>query len=245
MAALSNLDLLRRVPIFSALTPSQILLLANTVKKQHVKRGTLIVKQGQIGDALFVILQGQARVVISDQRGREVILATLVAGDYVGELSLIDGCAHSANVEAQTDTDMLVMGSAEFQVCLKTNITIAQAMIKGLAYRLRKADEQIMSLALMDVYDRVSSVLVNAAEHNDHELVIRNKITRQDIAKMVGATRETVSRVMRDFEDQGFVTIRPDGSLILADRRSMQGRGINKSEKSRQNISLHSALALP
>jgi len=140
---------------------------------------------------------------------------------------------------------MLVMGSAEFQVCLKTNITIAQAMIKGLAYRLRKADEQIMSLALMDVYDRVSSVLVNAAEHNDHELVIRNKITRQDIAKMVGATRETVSRVMRDFEDQGFVTIRPDGSLILADRRSMQGRGINKSEKSRQDISLHSALALP
>ncbi len=243
MAALSNLDLLRRVPIFSALTPSQISFLANTVQKIHVKRGTFIVKQGQIGDALFVILQGQARVVISDQRGREVILATLGAGDYVGELSLIDGCAHSANVEAQTETDMLVLGSAEFQVCLKTNITIAQAMIQCLAHRLRKADEQIMSLALMDVYDRVSSVLVNAAEHADNHLVIRNKISRQDIAKMVGATRETVSRVMRDFEDQGFVTTRPDGSLILADRRSVHERGTDKSEKSKQDTSSHFSLA--
>ncbi len=221
MAVLSNLDLLRRVSIFEALNPSQIARLADAVSKQRVKRGDLIVAQGQKSNALFVILTGRARVVMVDARGREVILALLGAGEYVGELSLIDGMPHSANVQAQEQTDLLVLGRADFEACLSSNLAMALAIIQGLTGRLRRADAQISSLALMDVFSRVASVLVDAAEpHESGHLLLREKISRQDIAKRVGASREMVSRVMREFEDQGFVQTREDGALLLNERRA-------------------------
>ena len=220
MSALTNLDLLRRVSIFSALTPAQMSQLANAVTKRRVKRGELIVEQGKKSNALFVILTGRARVVMTDRRSREVILAVLQPGDYVGEISLIDGKSHSANVQAEVQSDLLVLGQVEFNQCLSENQSIANAVIKGLAQRLRKADEQISALALMDVYDRVANVLESLSEPDGHgQMVIREKTSRQDIAKMVGASREMVSRVMRDFEDQGFTKTADNGMVVLKERR--------------------------
>lgn len=222
MAVLTNLDLLRRVPIFSALSAHQMAQLANAVTKQRVKRGGLIVEQGKKCNSLFIILSGRARVVITDRRGKEVILAVLQVGDYVGELSLIDGKSHSASVQAEVQTDVLVLGQAEFNHCLAENHATANSVIKGLANRLRKADDKISSLALMDVDGRVAQVLVSFSHPADGKrLVIQEKITRQDIAKMVGASREMVSRVMRDFEERGFIKTREDGSVELTERRSV------------------------
>jgi CRP-like cAMP-binding protein len=219
MSMLTNLELLRRVPIFSALTSAQMSQLADAVTKRRVKRGELIVEQGKKSNALFVILSGRARVVMTDSRLREVILAVLQSGDYVGELSLIDGKSHSANVEAEIQTDVLVLGSVEFKHCLEGNHLMANAVIKGLVHRLRQADEQISSLALMDVYGRVARVLVSMAEPDGSQImVIKGKTSRQDIAKMVGASREMVSRVMRDFEDQGLIKTHEDGTVSIKDR---------------------------
>jgi CRP-like cAMP-binding protein len=221
MSMLTNLDLLRRVPIFAALTATQMSQLAGSVTKRRVKRGELIVEQGKKSDALFIILSGRARVVMTDRRSREVIVDTLEPGDYVGEISLIDGKSHSANVQAEVQTDVLELGHMEFIRCLTENHAIANSVIKGLVHRLRKADEKISSLALMDVYGRVAKVLVGMAQSDGEQgLVILDKITRQDIAKMVGASREMVSRVMRDFEEQGFIKTGEDGSITLKERRS-------------------------
>lgn len=221
MSMLTNLDLLRRVPLFTALTPAQMTQLAGAVTKKRVKRGELIVEQGKKSESLFVILSGRARVIMTDRRSREVILDTLGSGDYVGEISLIDGKNHTANVQAEVQTDLLELGHVEFIRCMSENHAIANSVIKGLVHRLRKADEKISSLALMDVYGRVAKVLVSAAEPgDDSSLIIHDKMTRQDIAKMVGASREMVSRVMRDFEEQGFIKTQEDGSVILKERRS-------------------------
>ncbi len=220
MSMLTNLDLLRRVPLFSAMTAAQMAQLAGSVTKQRVKRGDLIVEQGKKSDALFVILSGRARVVMTDRRLREVIVEVLLPGDYVGEISLIDGKSHSANVQAEVQTDLLVLGHGEFIRCISENHSIANSVIMGLASRLRKADEKISSLALMDVYGRVAKVLVSSAQPDgDQRLLIKDKITRQDIAKMVGASREMVSRVMRDFEEQGFIQTQEDGSILVKERR--------------------------
>lgn len=221
MAALTNLDLLRRVPIFSALPEFQLAQLASTVTKKRVKRTELIVEQGKKSHTLFIILSGRARVVMTDRRAREVILDVLSPGDYIGEMSLIDGKSHSANVQAEVQTDLLLLGHAEFHRCLTENHVTAISVIKGLAARLRKADETISSLALMDVYGRVAKVLVGASRPvSANQLLIKEKMTRQDIAKMVGASREMVSRVMRDFETQGFIKTREDGSMELTERRA-------------------------
>jgi CRP-like cAMP-binding protein len=221
MAVLSNLDLLRRVPVFSELTSFQMAQLADAVSKQRFKRGELIVEQGKRSEALFIILAGRARVLLADRRGREVILDVLGPGDYIGEISLIDGKNHSATVEAEVQCDMLVLGQTEFNHCLEQNHAMAQSVIKGLAYRLRKADEKIGSLALMDVYGRVAKALVEmSVSTGTNQLLIKELTSRQDLAKMVGASREMVSRVMRDFEEQGFIKTAVDGSVTITERRS-------------------------
>jgi len=220
MSMLSNLDLIRRVPLFAMLTPVQAESLAGAVSKRRFKRGEFLVEQGKNCESLFILLAGRARVVVTNARDREVILATMHPGDYVGEMSLIDHEPHSASVEAEVLTDALVLGGAEFSRCLSENATTVAAVMKGLVQRLRSADRKIESLALMNVYGRVANVLMDSAPADENnERVIRDKISRQDIAKMVGASREMVSRVMKDFEGQGFVKTRDDGSLVIKDRR--------------------------
>jgi CRP-like cAMP-binding protein len=221
---LSNLELIRRVPLFALLTANQAESVAESVTKRRFKRGEVIVEQGSKSNTLFIILTGRVRVVTSDKRGREVILATLQPGDYIGEMSLIDNQEHSATVRAEVQTDALVLGRAEFARCLPENSSMAYAIMKGLVQRLRQADRKIESLALMDVYGRVARALLEfALPDREGLMTIKERISRQDIAKMVGASREMVSRVMKDLEDRGFIETREDGSMLIKDRLSTLG----------------------
>lgn len=216
MTMVSNLELIRRVPLFSMLTASQAESVADAIVKRRFKRGEAIVEQGKKSDALSIILTGRARVMSTDDRGREVILATMSPGDYVGEMSLIDDEPHSATVRAEIQTDVLILGRLQFARCLPENSSMAYAVMKGLVHRLRHADRKIESLALMDVYGRVARALLESAEEDgEGNTVIRDKISRQDLAKMVGASREMVSRVMKDLEDRGFIETRGDNSLLV------------------------------
>lgn len=215
----SNLELIRRVPLFSMLTVAQGDAVAAAVVKRRFKRGESIVEQGKQSNALSIILTGRARVIATDSRGREVILATMRPGDYVGEMSLIDNEPHSATVMAEIQTDALILGRLEFARCLPENSSMAYAVMKGLVQRLRQADRKIESLALMDVYGRVARALLEfSAADSEGNAVIRDKVSRQDLAKMVGASREMVSRVMKDLEERGFIETRMDGSVLIKDR---------------------------
>jgi len=215
----TNLELIRRVPLFSVLTAGQAESVAGAVVKSRFKRGESIVEQGKKSNSLAIILTGRARVVTTDSRGREVILATMQPGDYIGEMSLIDNEPHSATVQAEVQTDVLILGRLEFVRCLPENSSMAYAVMKGLVQRLRHADRKIESLALMDVYGRVARALLESAVvDTDGNSVIRDKVSRQDLAKMVGASREMVSRVMKDLEDRGFIDTRRDGSMIVKER---------------------------
>ncbi|HPR45039.1 MAG: Crp/Fnr family transcriptional regulator [Burkholderiaceae bacterium] len=224
MTMLSSLDLIRRVPLFSMLTEAQATAVAEAVVKRRFKRGEVIVEQGKKTNALFILLNGRARVVTADSRGREVILATLQPGDHIGEMSLIDNEPHSATVRAEVQTDVLMLGRVEFARCLPENTSMAYAVMRGLVQRLRHADRKIESLALMDVYGRVARALLEfAAETPEGELLIREKISRQDIAKMVGASREMVSRVMKDLEERGFIETLSNGSIVVKERLTTYG----------------------
>ena len=218
MAMLSNLDLIRRVPLFSLLTNDQALAIASSVVKRRFRRGEIVVEQGKKSNALFILLTGRARVLTADARGREVILAVLQPGDYVGEMSLIDNEPHSATVRSEVQTDMLILGRAEFARCLPENSSLSYAIMRGLVQRLRNADRQIESLALLDVYGRVARALLNMAEMIGEQSMIRNKVSRQDLAKVVGASREMVSRVMKDLEERGVIETQENGSVIIKEQ---------------------------
>lgn len=220
----SNLELIRRVPLFSMLTAAQADSVADGVVKNRFKRGEAIVEQGKKSNALFIILTGRARVMTTDQRGREVILATMQPGDYFGEMSLIDNEPHSATVRAEVQTDVLVLGRLEFAACLPESGSMAYSVLRGLVQRLRHADRKIESLALMDVYGRVAKALLEFSSVDSlGNSVIRDRVSRQDLAKMVGASREMVSRVMKDIEERGFIETRSDGSVLVKERLNTLG----------------------
>jgi CRP/FNR family transcriptional regulator, cyclic AMP receptor protein len=220
MTMLSSLDLIRRVPLFSMLTNDQAQGIADSVVKKRFRRGEIIVEHGRKSNALFILLNGRARVLTADSRGREVILAVLQPGDYVGEMSLIDDSPHSATVRAEVQTDMLVLGRADFARCLPENSSLSYAIMHGLVQRLRAADRQIESLALLDVYGRVARALLEMAEDDGEKKIIRNKVSRQDLAKVVGASREMVSRVMKDLEERGMIETLETGSVVIKQRLS-------------------------
>jgi CRP/FNR family transcriptional regulator, cyclic AMP receptor protein len=213
MTMLSNLDLIRRVPLFSMLTNDQAQSVADGVVKRRFRRGEIIVEQGRKSNALFILLTGRARVMTSDSRGREVILAVLEPGDYLG-----------ATVRAEVQTDVLVLGRAEFAQCLPENSSLSYAIMRGLVQRLRNADRQIESLALLDVYGRVARALLDMAQEEGGQRIIRNKVSRQDLAKVVGASREMVSRVMKDLEERGHIETLESGWVVLHDRLSGGGQ---------------------
>ena len=213
MSMLSNLDLIRRVPLFSMLSNEHAQQVADSVVKRRFRRGELVVEQGRKSNALFILLNGRARVLTADSRGREVILAVLEAGDCDGELRLLANEPHSATVRAEVQTDMLVLGRAEFARCLPDTTTLAYGILRGLVQRLRAADRQIESLALLDVYGRVARLLLDMSENVDGEKIVTKRLPKQDIAKMIGASREMVSRVMKDLQMGGYIEMR--GSTIV------------------------------
>jgi len=122
-------------------------------------------------------------------------------------------------VRAEIQTDMLVLARADFARCLPEHSTLAYGVLRGLVRRLRNADRQIESLALLDVYGRVARTLLDMAEETpDGTKIIRHKVSRQDMAKVVGASREMVSRVMKDLEERGVIETQDNGSVVIKER---------------------------
>jgi CRP/FNR family transcriptional regulator, cyclic AMP receptor protein len=216
MAIVSNLELIRRVPLFAMLTDEQANVIADSVSKQRFRRGAILVRQDFRSESLYILLNGRASVLSADTRQREVILATLRQGDCIGEMSLIDNEPHSATVRLEVQTDVLVLGRDAFMRCMPEEQSLALAVMRGLVARLRRSTRKIESLALSDVYSRVVSAMVEfSAVGPDGRRLMRDKVSQQHLAKMVGASRATVSRVMKDLEDQGVVIENADGSIEL------------------------------
>lgn len=223
MAMVSTLDLLRRVPFFALLPEATAQAIASVIVKQRFRKGQVLTKQGQICQGFYIIVSGSARVITSDERGREVILATLRAGDYLGEMSLIDDQPTSATIRFETQSDVLCLPSLEFRRYLPLSGSVADGIMRGLVERLRQADYKIQMLALMGVHERVKQVLHDVALEREGEFYISARLSRQDLAKMVGASREMVSRVMRDLESEGFYEITSTGEIHITVKQGADG----------------------
>jgi len=218
MAGPANVStlLLRNVPLFSVLPENQLALLTGVVSRKSFPRGTTIIAAGDVTESLYVVISGRMKVMMSDDEGREVILAILGTGEYFGEMGLVDDSPRSASVVALEACELLSLSKRDFKNCLNDNFEMAMTVMRGLVKRLREADKKIGSLALMDVYGRVARLLLEMAETIDGQKVVTKKLAKQDIAKMIGASREMVSRVMKDLQTGGFIEVRA-GSIFLRD----------------------------
>ena len=206
--------LLRNVPLLSLLSDAELALLARVVARKSYARGSQILVAGNPTDSLYILISGRVKVFMSDLDGKEVILAILEPNEFVGEMGLIDNSPRSANVVALEPCEVVCIAKPDFKRCLADNFDMAMTVMRGLVKRLREADNQIGSLALMDVFGRVARLLLETAEVIDGEKVVIRKLSKQDIARMIGASREMVSRVMKHLQEVGYIEVRGDTIVI-------------------------------
>jgi CRP/FNR family cyclic AMP-dependent transcriptional regulator len=213
MAGPVSTAVLKTVPLFASVPEDQLRMLTAMVTRKSAPRSTTIMAGGDPTDSLYIVLSGRLKVMMSDSEGKEVILAILGPGEFFGEMGLIDDEPRSATVVTIEPCELLSIAKRDFKKYMAENFQMTEAVMRGLVRRLREADRKIGSLALLDVYGRVARLLLDMAENVDGEKIVTKRLPKQDIAKMIGASREMVSRVMKDLQTGGYIEMR--GSTIV------------------------------
>ena len=219
-------EVLRQIPLFYSLEEGDLTALAGLLRERRIARGAIVLAQGDPGDALYLIAEGQLKVAVFAEDGREVILSVLAVGGFFGEMSLLDDEPRSAHVIAMTDAVLFQLRREDLRARLAASPELAVAMLRELSRRLRRADETITGLALLDVSGRIATLLLDLAQEEDGTRITR-KLTHATIGQMVGASRETVSRTMRGLVVAGVIAVsrkeivlKDSAKLRLAAQRS-------------------------
>tara|TARA_B100000809_G_scaffold118349_1_gene116676 strand:- start:405 stop:1085 length:681 start_codon:yes stop_codon:yes gene_type:complete len=206
---MSKTDHLRNVPIFTALSDSDLNMIASKMVSRDYEKGQMILLEESTGETFFIITSGTVKVTRLSDDGREVILALLGGSDFFGEMSLLDGEGRSANIVANEDAEVMTLSRRDFLEYLETYPKIAIALLEELAVRIRKSDQQIESLSLSDSEQRIGITLIRLAEERGTikrgDVTVQNLPYQQDIANMAGTSRETVSRTLKLLEDKKLV----------------------------------------
>jgi len=206
---------LKAVPFFTHLTEHELDVVRSVATEKQYPKNAIVLTEGEMGDSLFMIQSGKVKVFIGDQDGREMILKILGPGDFFGEMSMIDKQPRSASVTTLESSTFLVMSHAAFEKCIEQVPRIATVVMRILAQRVREADKKIGTLALMDVYGRVASTLLELAVVDNGKLMVGEKLSQQELANMVGASREMVNRILKDLSDRGFISIESKAITII------------------------------
>lgn len=218
----STADFLATVPLFSGLDRGELIRFVELTREKSYPKGSVIVFEDDPGDSLFVVREGRVKVVLVAEDGREVILGVLGIGEHFGELALIDDQPRSAHVIAMEDAVLLVLRREDFRRRVEGSPSVAWALLTELSRRLRAADGKIGGLVLLDVPGRIARLLLDFGEHAPGG-IIEKPLTHQTIANMIGASRETVSRTMREFQDSGWVKVERR-RISIADAEALRKR---------------------
>ena len=205
-----SIDSLNSIPLFLDLDDVELANVEEHCTPRKYPKNSMVILEEEFGDIIFIILKGTVKITRVNDEGKEVILALLGAGEIFGEMAILDGEARSANALAQEDCELLAIQKSEFLNLLRRNFKISFALMCELAKRLRKSDQQIEALSLSDAEHRIGVSVLNLAE--DMGVIRKGQVTidklpfQQDIANMSGTSRETVSRVLKLFEDRHMIT---------------------------------------
>ena len=186
---------------------------AHAVSRSYPKN-TVVVSEGDATNSLYVVLEGRVKIFLADATGREIVLGEAGPGEYFGEMTL-DGGPRSASVMTLEASRLSAIPQADFKQFISANPAFAFHLVQNLIARVRVLTDNVKSLALMDVYGRVARVLLELAHEENGQLVISEKPTQIELAGRIGASREIVSRILKDLSSGGF--IRTEGkSMVIA-----------------------------
>jgi len=198
--------MLENVPLFSGLSNEALAEIEQHGSVKSCKKNTIVINQDDETYSLYVILSGSVKVFVSGEDGREAVLNHQQAGDYFGDLALIDKQPRVASVMTTEPSKFMIISRENFLACLSKNPEIAVNLIKPMTSRIRMLAKNVSSLALLDVYGRVARILLEQAEQQG-DVLVTDKLTQQEIADMVGASRAMVSRILKDLKEGGYISI--------------------------------------
>ena len=213
-------EFLKDVNIFSHLSDEKIDEIKKYFTLREYPKGSMIILEEEYGDVVFLVKKGTVKITRVNDEGKEVILSLMGENDMVGEMSVIDGESRSANVLAQENCELYAIRSEDFLSLLKENFEISFSLMGELANRIRKSDQHIEALSLSDAEHRIGVSILNLAE--ELGVIVKGKVTidnlpfQQDIANMSGTSRETVSRILKLFEDRNML-IKKGHKLMIPD----------------------------
>jgi CRP/FNR family transcriptional regulator, cyclic AMP receptor protein len=198
--------MIENISIFAGLTPADLELIEQRMVRRSYPKSTIILSEGDSSDSLYLILSGKVKVFLNDESGKEAIINYQEAGEYFGELSLIDESKRSASIMTVEKTNLAVITRQAFYQIMSDNPAIAIHLLKDLVQRVRALTEEVKSLALSDVYGRLVKTLQSMAVEHDGQLVIESPFTQQELASRIGASREMVCRIFKDLVKGGYIT---------------------------------------
>jgi len=202
--------ILGKTSLFGSLDPDVLARLAERAIERTYKKGQLIFYQGDPAEALFVVVEGRVKVVVTSEEGDEMLLVTLEAVDVFGELALIDGEPRSASCETLETTRVLVLTRATFLETLHDTPAMMESLLRSLGAVLRRLTEQTADLVFLDLHGRVAKLLVGLAQKNStngDEVELDLHMTQSDLASMVGGSRQSVNQILRSFERRGYIEV--------------------------------------
>jgi CRP/FNR family transcriptional regulator, cyclic AMP receptor protein len=203
----SKIGLLKQVSLFADLNEAILKRLEGLLVEKAYAKNAIILSQEEQGDSLYIVLSGKVKAVLLGKSGREIILSYFKPGEFFGEMAILDNRPRSANAIAVEDTKLLLLNRDAFKQHIFQHPETAMRVMSELCNRMRRADEIIGNLTLLDVYGRVARYLIDLADREgkrvDDSSVIDRRPTQQEIADTIGTSRETVSRIFSEFKKRG------------------------------------------
>ena len=210
---------LRNAPLFSALDDEAALALQQSMVPQAVKEGHTLFQEGEPGDRLYVVTEGKIKLSHASGDGRESVLMVLGPGDMFGELSLFDPGPRTATAIAVTDSKVLGLGNTDLNPLLAGRPEVAQSLLQALAHRLRRTNETMSDLVFADVPGRVAKALLELGDKFGTKtadgMYVHHDLTQEELAQLVGASRETVNKALADFASRGWLKLETRSVEIL------------------------------
>ena len=219
MAAKNEEEAVRKAPLFTALDEASAATLRASMTGVKLSRGQVLFKEGDAGDQLFVVVDGKLKLGTTSNDGRENLLSILGPGDMFGELSLFDPGPRTATATAVVDSKLLALANDQVIGWVKEHPQVSLQLLGRLAQRLRKANDVLSDLVFADVPGRVAKAIIELGERfgtkKDDGMHVNHELTQEELAQLVGASRETVNKALADFASRGWVKLEPRAVTIL------------------------------
>jgi CRP-like cAMP-binding protein len=216
-------DVLRQAPLFSGLDDEAAESLGSSMSSSQLRRGDVLFHEGDSGDRLYVVTDGKVKLGRTSADGRENLLAILGPGQMFGELSLFDPGPRSATATAVTDCDLQSLSHDDLNTWLTNHSNVARALLHQLAARLRRTNDVVADLVFSDVPGRVAKALIDLSTRfgrkADDGIHVHHDLTQEELAQLVGASRETVNKALADFAMRGWLRLEPRSVVILDPER--------------------------